>query len=194
MRAAWGLLVLGLLGCGYTRVTVPPPKLDGTEEARNQAWTALAPVNVEVEETYRLQGPGSPGIRGLKYDLSAIQLGSGLLVEDPRDLAPIVPNSKTAEVAQRWGAGRDRWDAHLWAALGIFAGATVGLLTMPYYADALGPARANAVMIGWMVAGLVGPLVNILIPAIFVGKIDHLRIEAFRTYAADLQQQFQATP
>jgi hypothetical protein len=183
------ILALAVLaaGCGYTRVTIPPPVLDGTTEAAEKAFSELQPVSRTIEETYRVQGPGTPGARGLRYDVDTITLGNGLFVEDPRDLIPLVPGSTTAALAKKWGIGRDRWDAHLWTALGTFALGAAGLLTTGAFFDAFGREAGTVYLWTSLAVMALGPLLNVVIPATFTGVIDHLRVEAFQAYEADLR-------
>jgi hypothetical protein len=180
------MLIIGVLsGCGYARVTVVPPQLDETEASREAAWRDFQSVGVIVEETVQLR-PGKRDV--LSSNLDAVKLGNGTLVSDPRDLIPLVPGSHTAELATRWGAGNDRLLTHLWIGLGTFGAGLTALLTLV----ASGPSSGldRGVGTGLVISSLalmgLGPLVNVILGAIFVGPIDQLRIEAFQRYDADL--------
>jgi hypothetical protein len=191
MRRSSVVMLVVLAGC-FARVTVPPPKLDGTAASREKAMQELSPVSYVAQETYLERGPGTPEVRNVLVDLDGIKLGNGQMVEDPRDLIPLVPGTRTAALAKEWGGKRQRWDAHLWAALATFTLGGVGMFTLPGLSG--DPRVASSLFLGSLITAVLGPAINILIPGVFVGKIERIRIEAFAQYEDDLRSSLQPPP
>lgn len=174
-----------LSGC-FARVRIPAPLTSDPDE-----WERVQVASVRTSALVLQRGPRIPE-RLAAVDLDAVILRNEIAVEDPRDLVPLVaPDSDTARLAMEWGKRYDRWRG-LQTASASSLGAAVTLFLVPIIGNSLfrdsGFSSDLSAPFLFTALGLAGAsAVCVLVGAIFVGKIDQLRLDAFRAYSADLE-------
>ncbi|MFT3708199.1 MAG: hypothetical protein QM817_11150 [Archangium sp.] len=185
------VVVLVSSGC-FQRVKLTAP---ATADLMG-AWSALEPVGVRTDTMVYLHGPARPE-RVASVQIDALMLLDDTAVEDPRDLLPVVlPESRTAELATKWGKRFEGWKFfQITAGSSVATGLAlfiVGALVGPQ----IGLDRDTSGVLA--VAGLpqltVVPALCAIIGAIAFGKIDDLRTGAFWAYGDDLAARRAAAP
>lgn len=171
-------------GC-FHRVKLKAP----IDDASSEMWDRLEPVAVKSRALVLMRGPATPE-RVAAVDLEALVLRNDTPVEDPRDLIPLVlPDSQTARLAAQWGAGYERW-AGFQIAAGSSLATGLSLLLVVLVTSAARAPLPGELAAGFLYSSLpmiaVVPPLCALIGALWVGKIEQLRFDAFYAYPADL--------
>lgn len=175
---AWLVCVVLVQGCAYSRVTLPDlPALDAPKQVREQARAALAIKSSESTQWFNVRQPKVV----LFSDMDFVTLGSGLKVEDPRDLLPAVrPDSETAKLLEAYEGEVDT------ATTAKFILFTAGLATAAgaYALTRFGRSDVTSVIGGLLIpVGAMAAMIGLLMQMTPAGGS---RLGAFAAYNDDL--------
>ncbi len=173
-----GLGVVLVQGCAYSRVALPDvPSIDAPMPVRAQARAELAIKSSESTQWFNVRQPKVV----LFSDMDFVTLGSGLKVEDPRDLLPAVrPDSATAKFLEAYEAEVDT------ATTAKFILFTAGLATAAgaYALTRFGRSDVTSVIGGLLIpVGAMAAMIGLLMQMTPAGGS---RLAAFAAYNDDL--------
>lgn len=189
LRGSWLLCAVLASNCAaLKRVTLVAPTIDAPAENRRHAWEQLRLSRADLTSIEFARGPGFAG-KQMGTDVDSMTLANGVVVEDPRDLIPVVgKDSATAKAANAWILARHRWDLFGAIVLSGLGGGLSVFVAAPLIAGRLGAGYevTYPLAMGALISAIVVPIVALIIPAIFVGSPDAHRYAAFAHYQDDL--------